>query len=115
MKKVLRIVGFAIITIIAAIYLLIIIGGLFENEPINNDIESIGMLILTLLTVISVLLTWIKVRIGVWFALGVGIVFSIFGVVTAGNNRILAVIAAGGPLVLGSLLILLGLERKQAK
>ena len=115
MKKVLRIVGFVIITIIAAIYLLIIIGGLFENDPITNDIESIGMLILTLLTVISVVLTWIKVRIGVWFALGVGIVFSIFGVVTAGQNRILAVIAAGGPLVLGSLLILLGLERKQAK
>ena len=115
MKKVLRIIGFVIITIVAAIYLLIIIGGLFEKEPIANDIKSIGMLILMLLTVISVAITWVKVRIGVWIVLFVGIVFSIFGVVTAGQNRILAVIAAGGPLVLGSLLILLGSERKQSE
>ncbi len=114
MKKVLRIVGFVIITVVAAIYLLIIVGGLFEQEPISPDIELIGMLILTLLTVISVVLTWIKVRMGVWILLGVGILFSIFGVVTAGQNRILAVIAAGGPLVLGSVLIILGLGRKQS-
>jgi hypothetical protein len=114
MKKVLRIVGFVIITVVAAIYLLIIVGGLFEQEPISSDIESIGMLILTLLTVISVVLTWVRVRMGVWILLGVGILFSIFGVVTAGNNRILAVIAAGGPLVLGSVLIIFGLERKKS-
>jgi len=114
MRKVLRIIGFVIITIVAAIYLLIIIGGLFEKAPITNNIESIGMIILTLLTVISVAITWVKVRIGVWIVLFVGIVFSIFGVLTAGQNRILAVIAAGGPLVLGSLLIIIGLERKQS-
>jgi hypothetical protein len=113
MKKVLRILGLILISIIAALYLLIIVGGLFEQESISLEFESLGMLVLTLLTVISVVFAWVKTRIGVWIVLAVGILFTLFGLLTAGSNRILAVIAAGGPLVIGSLLIILGLERSK--
>lgn len=115
MKKVLRILGLLIISVVAVFYLSIIIGGFFEGETITTDFESIGMLILVILTIISVIIAWIRTRIGAWVALGVGIVFSIFGVVTAGGNRILAVIGAGGPIVIGSLLIILGLDRSKSK
>ncbi len=113
MKKFLRIIGLIIISIVGVFYLSIVVGGFFEGESISADFESIGMLVLVILTIIGVAIAWIRVRIGAWAVLGVGIVFSIFGMLTAGGNRILAVLGAGGPLVIGSLLIILGLERSK--
>ena len=110
MKKVLRILGLIIVSVVALIYLAIVVGGFFEGETISTDFESVGMAVLVVLTIISVIIAWIRTRIGGWIVLGVGIVFSIFGVLTAGGNRILAVVGAGGPIVLGGILILLGLE-----
>ena len=114
MKKVLRILGLIIISVVAAFYVLITVGGIFEGETISADFESLGMTVLIVLTVIGVIITWIRTRIGAWVVLGIGILFSVFGIVTAGGNRILAVIGAGGPLVIGSLLIILGLERSKS-
>ena len=114
MKKVARILGLIIINAIAAIYLMISIGSLFEGETMPSDIESIGMAVLAGLTFITVVLTWFKRRLGAWLVLVVGILFTIFALVTAQSMQIIAVMAAGGPLIIGSALILLGLESKKA-
>jgi len=114
MKKVARILGLIIINAIAAVYLMIIIGSLFEGETMTSDIESIGMAVLVGLTFITVVLTWFKRRLGAWLVLVVGILFTIFALVTAQRMQIIAVMAAGGPLIIGSVLILLGLESKKA-
>jgi len=113
MKKAARIIGLIIISLVAAFYLFIIVGGLFEEETLSFDFESLGMTVLSLSTVICVIVAWFKRRVGAWMVLVVGILFSIFGVITAGHNRWMAVLAAGGPLILGSVLILLGLERRK--
>jgi hypothetical protein len=108
MKKVLFIIGMIIVSIVTAFYLFFLIGSFFDPEPIDFSYESIGMAVLTILTAISVIVTWFKRRIGVWMVLGVGVLFSIFGVITAGQRKWMAVLAAGGPLIVGGLLIFFG-------
>ena len=108
MKRVARIVGLIIVSIIAGGLLLILVGGIFEGETLSLDFESLGMLFLGLLTLISAIMAWVKQDIGVWLVLVAGILFSIFALVTAGSNHLLAVMSAGGPLIIGGLLILLG-------
>ena len=113
MKKAVKVFGLIIISIIAGGLLLIMIGSLFEGESMTFDAESLGMAFLSLLTVISVLLTWIKTRIGVWFVLGAGLLFTIFALITAGSNHLLAVMSVGGPLIIGGLLVLWGSYDKE--
>ena len=112
MKKAARITGLIIISIIAAGLLFIMVGGFFEEEPISFDFESLGILSLSLLTVVSVVLVWIKSPIGMWLVLGTGILFTIFALITAGSNRLLPVMTVGGPLIIGGLLILWGRRQK---
>jgi hypothetical protein len=114
MKKALRILGSLIISVVAVFYLFIIIGSLFEGEKLSVEFESIGIAILSILTVVSAVWIWIKPRAGAWFALIVGILFSIFGVITAGQNRWMAILAAGGPVTVGSLLVLIGLRSRES-
>jgi hypothetical protein len=113
MRKAAEVIGLMIISIIAGGLLIILIGSLFEGESMTFDAESLGMAFLSLLTVISVLLAWIKTRIGVWFVLGSGLLFSIFALLTAGSNHLLAVMSVGGPLIIGGLLILLSRNDKK--
>lgn len=113
MRKTARIIGLIIISVIAAGLLFILVGSIFEGEPISFDFESFGMIFLGLLTVISVLLAWIKTKIGVWFVLGAGVFFTIFALITAGSNHLLAVMSVGGPLIIGGLLILWGNQYKK--
>ena len=110
MKKALRIIGSVLISLVAAIYLFIMVGGAFEGEELSLTYESIGIIILSILTVISAVWVWVKTRTGAWVALVVGILFSIFGFVTAGQNWWMALIAAGGPIVIGSILVLIGTQ-----
>jgi hypothetical protein len=112
MKKTARIIGLIMISVIAGGLLFITVGGIFEGAPISTDAETLGMAILSLLTIISVITAWVKVRIGVWFVLGAGILFVIFALVTAGSNRLLPVMTVGGPLIIGGLLILWGRHQK---
>jgi hypothetical protein len=110
MKKAFRILGSVIISLVGAIYLFIMVGSLFEGEKITIDFEGLGIVILSLLTIVSAVWVWVKPRTGAWVALVVGVLFSIFGLVTAGQNRWMAVVAAGGPVVLGSILALIGIR-----
>lgn len=112
MKKTARIIGLIMVSVIAGGLLFITVGGIFEGAPISTDFESLGMVLLSLLTVISVVLAWVKVRIGVWFVLVTGVLFTIFALVTAGSNRLLPVMTIGGPLIIGGLLILWGRRQK---
>ncbi len=112
MKKTARIIGLIMISVIAGGLLFIMVGGIFEGAPISTDAETLGMAILSLLTIISVITAWVKVRIGLWFVLGAGILFVIFALVTAGSNRLLPVMTVGGPLIIGGLLILWGRRQK---
>ena len=116
MKKLARILGLVIINFIAAVYLLIISGLIFEGVTLHSDLYSIGIDVLVGLTIISVILTWFRRQMGVWIVLVVGILFAIFALITAERGGIIPVMAVyfDGPLIIGSLLILLGLEPKKA-
>jgi hypothetical protein len=113
MRKIPRVLGLVIASFVAAVYLFIIIAGLFDPEPLSLGIEGIGIVVLTLLTTAGVIVAWFRPKLGVWLILGVGVVFTIFGLVTAGQNKWMAVVAAGGPLILGGLLLLWGLRLEQ--
>ena len=110
MKKALRIIGSCIVSIVAAFYLLIMIGGLFEGQTISFDYESFGMVFLSMFTIISAVVVWIKPRVGVWMVLVAGVLFTIFALITAGRNYLMAVMGAGGPLLIAGVLILLGVK-----
>jgi len=114
MKKAARIIGLIMVSLVAAMYLFIIVGSLFEREPLSMDFESLGMVILSLLTVISVIVAWVNMRIGVWIVLGIGVLFTIFALVTAGSHYFLAVMFAGGPLIIGGILMFLGMKEQES-
>lgn len=115
MKKALRIIGSLIVSIVAAFYLFIMVGSLIEGEQISMGLESLGITILSLLTVVSAVINWVKVKVGVWVTLFVGLAFSLFGFLTAGSNKWMAIVGAGGPILIGGILILLGtIEKKEA-
>lgn len=109
MKKVLRILGSVMISFFAAIYLFIMVGSAFDGEELSLTYESLGIIILGILTVISAVWVWVNPRTGAYVALIVGILFSIFGVVTAGQNWWMALLAAGGPIIVGSLMVIIEL------
>jgi len=116
MRRAARIIGLIIISIIAGGLLFITVGGIFEGAPISTDAEALGMAVLSVITIISVITAWVKVRIGVWLVLGAGVLFTIFALVTAGSNHLLAVMSVGGPLIIGGLLILWGIyQHKPSK
>lgn len=110
MRKVPRILGLIIAAVIAGIFMFVFIGGLFENEPVALGFESMGIVALAVLTTVSVIVALFKITVGVWMVLASGVLFAIFGLFTAGSNRLLAVMAAGGPLFLSSLLMLWGMQ-----
>jgi hypothetical protein len=110
MKKVLKYAGLVIASLIPAMFSFIIIGGLFDGESISFSFESVGIVVLSFLTIASVIIAWIRTKVGVWLVLGVGILFSIFGLITAGQNRWMAVVSSGGPLIVGALLMLWGMH-----
>jgi hypothetical protein len=113
MRRTARIIGLIIISVIAGGLLFITVGGIFEGAPISTDDETFGMAVLSLLTIISVITAWVKVRIGVWLVLGVGVLFTIFALVTAGSNHLLAVMSVGGPLMIGGMLIFFSVREKR--
>ena len=113
MKKIPCVLGLLISSVAAAAYLIVIIASLFDKEPLAFGPEALGIVILTLLTAASVIFAWIRPKGGVWMVLVVGVLFAIFGVVTAGQNKWMAVVAAGGPLVLSSLLMFWGIHLEQ--
>ncbi len=112
MKRIFQILGMIIVTLVAAFYLFILFGSLFDPQPIEYNFETVGMAVLIVLTATSVIVTWFNRRIGVWMVLAAGVLFSIFGVITAGQRKWMAVLAAGGPLIVGAILMLLGSKEK---
>ena len=71
MGKVLEYIGLALITLVAALYGFIAIGGLIESPSLPADSESWGMTILSILTVLAAVVCWVRRRISAWMALGV--------------------------------------------
>ena len=110
MRKVPRILGLIIAAFIAGMFLFIFFGSLFDDEPVTYNIESVGIVGLTILSTISVIVAWFKMKVGAWMVLVSGMLFAIFGLITAGQNRLMAVMAAGGPLLISSLLMLWGMQ-----
>ncbi|NIP42640.1 MAG: hypothetical protein GWO41_10775, partial [candidate division Zixibacteria bacterium] len=72
--------------ILVGFYLSIMIGGLIEGEGISNDGESIGMTVLTLFGAAAVIYAWIDARRGGWAIVAIGVAFTIFALVTAGQR-----------------------------
>jgi len=110
MKKVLRYTGLALVTVVAAIYGFILIGSIFEGSTEPMNWESLGMAVLSSLAVLSAVVSWFWLGVGVWMTLGVGALFTIFALVSAGRMHIIAVMASGFPLLLGGGLMLLSLR-----
>jgi hypothetical protein len=113
MKKVLRYLGLGLVTLVAGIYGMIMVGGLFEDSPTPHNWETLGMTILSSLAVLSVIVSWLRLWIGAWMVVGVGVLFTIFALVSAGRMHWIAVMASGFPLLLGGGLMLLSLHYPQ--
>lgn len=111
MKKAARISSVIIVTIVAAFYLFIISVSIIEGEPLATDWESLGMTTLSILTVASAVISWVKISAGAWMTLVVGILFSIFAAITAGHHHLVAVLVSGAPLILAAILIIVGLKK----
>jgi hypothetical protein len=111
MKKVLMWIGRILITIVGFYYLFILILGLFDAPAEPIELEGLGVVTFGILTLISIVLAYVRPRIGAWTVLGVGIGFSIFALLTAGRYFLGAVMVSGGPLVIGGLLLIFSLPK----
>ena len=112
MNRVIRLLGLSLVTLVAGFYLFILMVGAVEGAQENLDFESLGMIILGLLTVASAVVAWLKMPIGGWVAVVVGVIFAIFAFFSAGHNRWLAVLVSGLPLAVGGGLMLISLREK---
>ena len=113
MKKVLRYAGLALVTVVAAIYGFILVGGIVEGSTEPMNWEATGMAVLSSLAILSAAVSWFRLGIGAWMTLGVGVLFTIFALVTAGGMHLIAVMSSGFPLLLGSGMMLLSLRLPQ--
>ena len=113
MKKVLRYAGLGLVTLVAAIYGFILIGGIVEGSTGSMNWESVGMAILSSLAILSVAVSWFRLKTGAWMTLGVGLLFTIFALVTAGQMHLIAMMSSGFPLLLGGGMMLLSLHLHQ--
>ncbi len=109
-KKILRYAGLALVTVVAALYGFILIGSLFEGSTAPMNWETLGMAVLSGLAVLAAVLSWLWLGVGAWMTLAVGVLFTIFALVTAGRMHLIAVMASGFPLLLGGGLMLLSLR-----
>ncbi len=108
MKKFLIFTGRILVNFVALYYLVVLILGVIFDSSQNWNLESLGIVILSMLTVISAIYIWIRLKPGVWVVLIVGLLFSSFAYITAGRHQLMAVMISGGPLLFGGLLALLG-------
>lgn len=113
MGKILKVIGMTLISLVAVLYGLILIGGILEAPSLPSDAESWGMSVLTALVMVSAVVCWFRPHTGAWMVLVVGVLFSIFALVTAGQMHWIAVLASGFPLILGGGLMLLGLAHEK--
>jgi lipoprotein signal peptidase len=112
MKKVIFWFGRIIVTIVALYFLTVILLSIVfpSDEPMS--LESWGIFIMTGLVVAGTVFSFFRDRIGALILLGVGILFGIFALLTAGQNHFGAFMVSGGPIVIGSLLMLLSFKMK---
>ena len=104
--KVLRWAGRFVGTIVAGMWLLfMVMMAFFESDPLTG--ESIILLLLVIFSAISVGIAWRRERLGGILVLACGIGHSLFALLTAGRNQLMAMSVAGIPLVFSGLLFLL--------
>lgn len=111
MKKVARMIGLLFVSFFAIFFMVSTVLTVMEGSfPL--DTENLVAAILGVLLLISVLVAWFKVRTGVWLILGIGVLFSILGLIAGGSNRYFAALL-GVIVFLSGLLILLGIPDKK--
>lgn len=96
--------------IVSAIWLLVLIGGLFGDDPGATDDAAAEGLVLGALVMVAMVATALSFRFGAaaaWGVIAAGLALSVFGAVTAGRNQWMAVLVAGVPwLLVGTLFLL---------
>lgn len=79
------------------------------------SLEGSVLLLLVIFNSAAVGISWRKIRLGGLLVVAGGILLSIFAVITAGHNRIFAVLVSGFPfLVAGALLVLSAILGKES-
>ena len=105
-----RRLGLGLSSAAAAFWLLIgVLGAFSEGEPWTTESSLLAGLVLaaTLATAIS----WRRLRAGAALLIIAGAAFCVFGYVTAGRNRWLAVAVSGLPFLAAGALLLVGARR----
>jgi hypothetical protein len=116
MKKIIRIIGAILVSIVAAYCLVLVIVFSLGYADVPFNLETIGVLVLSVLTIVGAVMTWVRMRIGVWIVLVVGLLFTIFALISTEpyslSSQIFAVMVSGGLLIVGGLLMLWGLKEE---
>ena len=108
-NKILRWAARVLGSLIAFFWFFIVIVNLITEPALPHDPESIIMTALIFCSVIGVVIAWFYEIPGGIVLLVIAFAHSINAVITAGHNKGLAVLIAGGPfLVIGILFILSG-------
>ena len=110
MKKAARISGAVTVSIVAAIYIFIFTSSIIDGDMPILDWESIGMITLSFMTIVSAVLSWVNLPVGARLTLVVSVLFSVFAAFSAGHNHLFAILVARGPLLIAAVLMLLGLR-----
>jgi len=106
-NKILRWAARILGTLIASFWLFIVIVSIIIEPALPRDPESIIMTALIFCSVIGVVIAWFSEIPGGIVLLVIAFAHSINAIFTAGHNKGLAVLIAGGPFLVISLLFLL--------
>jgi len=118
MRKTACIVGGIIVSIVAVYCLVLLIVFVMGYADVPDNLETMGVIVLSILTIIGAVIVWVRKRVGAWVSLVIGILFIIFALITAApyslSSQIFAMMVSGVPLIVGSILMLWGLKEERA-
>jgi hypothetical protein len=118
MRKTACIVGGIIVSIVAVYCLVLLIVFVMGYADVPDNLETMGVIVLSILTIIGAVIVWVRKRVGAWVSLVIGILFIIFALITAApyplSSQLFAMMVSGVPLIIGSILMLWGLKEERA-
>jgi len=83
MRKTACIVGGIIVSIVAVYCLVLVIVFVMGYADVPNNLETLGVIVLSVFTIIGAVIVWIRMKVGAWINLVLGILFIIFALITA--------------------------------
>jgi len=95
-----------ILGIVASVYWSVpVLGGIFSREPFT--LEGVILFVLVLTAILGFVISWHHVKLGATVMIVSATVLSVFAYITAGRNKLFAVLVSGIPFLISGVMLLI--------